>query len=128
MGNADRDVGPPGLLRPSTKGLGMLSLRAESAAAMKTTMYREAAEAPDCVEKQLQLNADTLARLAEQLRAHPPVAMATIGRGSSDHASTYARYLVETRLGVLASSLSPSIFSVFKAPLSLANMLCLVIS
>jgi glucosamine--fructose-6-phosphate aminotransferase (isomerizing) len=52
----------------------------------------------------------------------------TIGRGSSDHAATYARYLVETRLGVLASSLSPSIFSVFKAPLSLANMFCLAIS
>jgi len=95
---------------------------------MKTTMHREAAESPDCVEKQLKLNADTLARLAEQLRAQPPIAMVTIGRGSSDHAATYARYLVETRLGVLASSLSPSIFSVFKAPLSLAHMLCLAIS
>ena len=106
----------------------MPSPRAESAAAMKTTMYREAAEAPERVEDQLQRNADTLARLAEQLRAQPPVAMVTLGRGSSDHAATYARYLVETRLGVLASSLSPSIFSVFKAPLSLANMLCLAIS
>jgi len=54
--------------------------------------------------------------------------MLTIGRGSSDHAATYARYLVETRLGILTSSLSPSIFSVFKAPLSLKNMLCLAIS
>jgi glucosamine--fructose-6-phosphate aminotransferase (isomerizing) len=35
---------------------------------------------------------------------------------------------METRLGVLASSLSPSIFSVFGAPLSLRNMLCLAIS
>jgi glucosamine--fructose-6-phosphate aminotransferase (isomerizing) len=54
--------------------------------------------------------------------------MVTIGRGSSDHAATYARYLVETRLGILTSSLSPSIFSVFKAPLSLRNTLCLAIS
>jgi glucosamine--fructose-6-phosphate aminotransferase (isomerizing) len=95
---------------------------------MKTTMYREAAEAPDCVENQLQRNAVTLAALAGRLRAHPPAAMVTIGRGSSDHAATYARYLVETRLGVLSASLSPSIFSVFKAPLSLANTLCLAIS
>ncbi|HEV8406914.1 MAG TPA: SIS domain-containing protein [Sphingomicrobium sp.] len=95
---------------------------------MKTAMYREAAEAPDCVENQLKRNADTLAKLAERLRARPPIAMVTIGRGSSDHAATYARYLVETRLGVLACSLPPSIFSVFKAPLSLANMLCLAIS
>src|SRR3954466_9056252 len=95
---------------------------------MTTIMYREAAEAPDCVENQLQRNAATLAALAERLRANPPVAMLTIGRGSSDHAATYARYLVETRLGILTSSLSPSIFSVFKAPLSLKNMLCLAIS
>ena len=96
--------------------------------AMKTTMYREAAEAPDCVENQLERNAATLATLAQQLRAQPPVAFVTIGRGSSDHAATYARTLVETRLGILSSSLSPSIFSVFKAPLSLRGTLCLVIS
>jgi glucosamine--fructose-6-phosphate aminotransferase (isomerizing) len=91
-------------------------------------MYQEAAEAPDRVQDQLQRNAATLATLADQLRANPPAAMVTIGRGSSDHAATYARYLVETRLGVLTTSLSPSIFSVFKAPLSLANTLCLAIS
>jgi glucosamine--fructose-6-phosphate aminotransferase (isomerizing) len=95
---------------------------------MTTIMYREAAEAPECVENQLQRNAASLAALADRLRAQPPPAMVTIGRGSSDHAATYARYLVETRLGILTSSLSPSIFSVFKAPLSLRNMLCLVIS
>jgi glucosamine--fructose-6-phosphate aminotransferase (isomerizing) len=91
-------------------------------------MYREAAEAPDCVENQLRGNAATLATLADRLRAQPPAAFVTIGRGSSDHAATYARYLVETRLGILSSSLSPSIFSVFKAPLSLQGMLCLAIS
>jgi glucosamine--fructose-6-phosphate aminotransferase (isomerizing) len=91
-------------------------------------MYQEAAEAPDCVENQLQCNAATLTALAERLRANRPAAMVTIARGSSDHAATYARYLVETRLGILSSSLSPSIFSVFKAPLSLQGMLCLVIS
>ncbi|HYX45386.1 MAG TPA: SIS domain-containing protein [Sphingomicrobium sp.] len=96
--------------------------------AMKTTMYREAAEAPDCVANQLERNAATLASLAERLRSHQPAAVVTIARGSSAHAATYARYLVETRLGILSSPLSPSIFSVFKAPLSLKNMLCLTIS
>jgi glucosamine--fructose-6-phosphate aminotransferase (isomerizing) len=95
---------------------------------MKTIMYQEAAEAPDCVENQLQRNAAPLAALADQLRDHPPAAMVTIGRGTSDYAATYARFLVETRLGVLASPLSHSIFSVFKAPLSLENTLCLAIS
>jgi glucosamine--fructose-6-phosphate aminotransferase (isomerizing) len=96
--------------------------------ATNTTMYREAAEASGKVQNQLRRNADALAALAERLRASPPAAMVTIARGSSDHAATYARYLVETRLGILSSSLSPSIFSVFKAPLSLKGMLCLAIS
>jgi len=95
---------------------------------MKTAMYREAAEAPGCVKNQLERNAAALATFGDQLRANPPAALVTIGRGSSDHAATYARYLVETRLGVLSSSLSPSIFSIFKAPLSLRNTLCLAIS
>ena len=103
-------------------------LRAESARAMKTIMYREAAEAPNCVENQLQRNAVTLAALVKRLHTDPPAAMVTIGRGSSDYAATYARYLVETRLGILSSSLSHSIFSIFKAPLSLRNTLCLAIS
>ena len=106
----------------------MPSLPSEPAGAMQTIMYREAAEAPDCVENQLQRNAVTLAELGDRLRSYPPAAMVTIGRGSSDHAATYARYLVETRVGILTTSLSPSIYSVFKAPLSLNNMLCLAIS
>jgi glucosamine--fructose-6-phosphate aminotransferase (isomerizing) len=106
----------------------MLSLRAEPAAAIRTTMYREAGEAPARVEAQLHDNAEKLRDLSERLRAHPPSAMVTIARGSSDHAATYARYLVETRLGILSASLPPSIFSVFNAPLSLANTLCLAIS
>src|SRR6476619_6602562 len=95
---------------------------------MKTNMYREAAEAPECVAKQLERNAVSLATLVDRLRVQPPAAVVTIGRGSSGHAATYARYLVETRLGILTSSLSPSIFSVFNAPLSPRNTLCLVIS
>ena len=106
----------------------MPSFRAEAAGAVQTTMFKEAAEAPDRVEEQLQRNAGTLVALADRLRDHPPAAMVTIGRGSSDHAATYARYLVETRLGILTSSLSPSIYSVFNAPLSLRGTLCLVIS
>lgn len=106
----------------------MPSSRVEPGGAKGTNMYREASEAPDRVENQLQRNAATLTILAERLRENPPVAMVTIGRGSSDHAATYARYLVETRLGILAASLSPSIFSVFEAPLSLRDTLCLAIS
>jgi glucosamine--fructose-6-phosphate aminotransferase (isomerizing) len=95
---------------------------------IETNMYREAAEAPERVAGQLERNMRLLTSLAERLRSDPPTAFVTIGRGSSDHAATYARYLVETQLGILASSLPLSVYSVFEAPLSLRNMLCLAIS
>ena len=39
----------------------------------------------------------------------------TLGRGSSDHAATFARYLIETRLGVMTASAPPSVSSVYDA-------------
>jgi glucosamine--fructose-6-phosphate aminotransferase (isomerizing) len=75
-------------------------------------------------------NASEITALAARLRRTPPRAVITIGRGSSDHAATYARYLIETRLGVMTASAPPSISAVYDtAPQrAAAGALCLVIS
>src|SRR5262249_52266659 len=78
-----------------------------------TRMFAEAAQAPEVVRGQLQANAAAIAQLAAQLRSQPPRAVVTCARGSSDHAATFARYLIETRLGVLTSSAAPSVSSVY---------------
>jgi glucosamine--fructose-6-phosphate aminotransferase (isomerizing) len=52
----------------------------------------------------------------------------TLARGSSDHAATFARYLIERRAGVLTSSLSPSIASIYGATPDLTGMVALAIS
>ena len=96
--------------------------------AANTRMYREAAQAPDVVREQLQGNAAHTTRLAERLRAQPPRAVVTCARGSSDHAATFARYLIETRLGLLTSSAAPSVSSVYEARPDLAGTLVLAIS
>src|SRR5258706_7556880 len=49
-------------------------------------------------------------------------------RGSSDHAATYAKYLFETRTGVLVASAAPSIASVYGARQDLRDCLFLAIS
>ena len=54
--------------------------------------------------------------------------MVTCARGSSDHAATFARYLIETRLGVLTSSAAPSVSSVYEAATDLAGTVLLAIS
>ena len=91
-------------------------------------MYREAAQAPDAVRAQLQANAARVARLTERLRQAPPRAVVTCARGSSDHAATFARYLIETRLGLLTSSAAPSVSSVYDARPDLAGAVVLAIS
>jgi glucosamine--fructose-6-phosphate aminotransferase (isomerizing) len=91
-------------------------------------MFAEAAQAPQVVRGQLQSNAALVAQLAAELRAQPPRAVVTCARGSSDHAATFARYLIETRLGVLTSSAAPSVSSVYETAPDLAGTLLLAIS
>jgi glucosamine--fructose-6-phosphate aminotransferase (isomerizing) len=93
-----------------------------------TLMHNEAAQAADVVAAQFARNRDTVAALAAQLRAAPPPFVATCARGSSDHAATYAKYLIETQLGLVTASLSPSIGSVYAAPLQLKGALFIAIS
>ena len=91
-------------------------------------MYGEAAQAPAVVRAQLHANAERVARLGERLRRSPPRAVVTIARGSSDHAATFARYLIETRVGVLTASAAPSVSSVYDVAPDLAGTVVLAIS
>jgi glutamine---fructose-6-phosphate transaminase (isomerizing) len=91
-------------------------------------MYREAEQAPQVVRQQLAANAERLARLGERLRQLLPRAVVTCARGSSDHAATFAKYLIETRLGILTSSAAPSVSSVYEATPNLAGTVFLAIS
>uniref|UniRef100_UPI0035CB46A6 SIS domain-containing protein n=1 Tax=uncultured Sphingomonas sp. TaxID=158754 RepID=UPI0035CB46A6 len=91
-------------------------------------MFAEAAEAPAAVAAQLVRNAPVIGTLAASLRAQPPRTVVTIARGSSDNAATYARYLCETRLGVLTASAPPSVSSVYGAALDMADTLVLALS
>ena len=94
----------------------------------KSAMAREAEEAPQRVQAQLDQDCVRLSEIASALRDFHPRAIVTCARGSSDHAATYARYLIETRLGLLTSSASPSISSVYGVRQELDRCLFLVIS
>jgi glutamine---fructose-6-phosphate transaminase (isomerizing) len=93
-----------------------------------TLMFAEAAEAGDVVARQHAANRELVAALGRKLRAAPPVAALTCARGSSDHAATYAKYLIETRLGLLVASAAPSIASVYGCTPRAQNMLAIGIS
>jgi glucosamine--fructose-6-phosphate aminotransferase (isomerizing) len=91
-------------------------------------MFREAGQAPALVRAQLAANREAVEAVAAALRRSPPRAVVTCARGSSDHAATFARYLVETRTGLLASSAAPSVSSLYGSKTQLESVLFLVIS
>ena len=93
-----------------------------------TAMFREAASAPSAVRAQLAGNGAVLAQLGALLRARPPRAVITCARGSSDNAATFAKYLIETRTGVLTASAAPSVSSVYQAEQQLDECLFIAIS
>jgi glucosamine--fructose-6-phosphate aminotransferase (isomerizing) len=76
-------------------------------------MAREAAEAASGARLQIATCADRFAELADRLRARPPSVIVTCARGSSDHAATYGKYLLETTVGRVVASVGPSIASTY---------------
>lgn len=95
---------------------------------MPTLMLQEAGEAGDAVARMLAANDDVFARIGRRLRATPPTMVVTGARGSSDHAATYAKYLIETVMGVITASAAPSVASVYGAKPAPVGSLCLAIS
>ncbi|MEM9964434.1 MAG: SIS domain-containing protein [Asticcacaulis sp.] len=94
----------------------------------ETLMFSEAREGGDAVARFLERNAGTLKTLAAHLKAHPPQVVITCARGSSDHASTYGKYLIETLIGVPVASAALSVSSVFAAKPQAANALVIAVS
>jgi glucosamine--fructose-6-phosphate aminotransferase (isomerizing) len=93
-----------------------------------TKMFAEAASASDAVRAQLRHDAAAIAAIGAQLRRLAPRAVITCARGSSDHAATYAKYLIETRAGVLTASAAPSVSSVYGVSQDLRGCLFIALS
>lgn len=93
-----------------------------------TQMFREASDAGRVVSEQLRQNRPIAKALGERLRAMNPTAVLTCGRGSSDHAALYGRYLIETGTGLLVSSAALSIASVYDVTPKLQGAVCIAIS
>lgn len=93
-----------------------------------TRMFQEAARASDAVRAQLQFDAAAIERLGARVRELAPRTVITCARGSSDHAATFAKYLIETRAGVLTASAAPSVSSVYGVSQDLRGCLFIALS
>ncbi|WP_212756695.1 SIS domain-containing protein [Usitatibacter rugosus] len=93
-----------------------------------TQLFQEAAQASDAVRLQFERTHSAALALGSALRTLKPRAVVTCARGSSDHAATFAKYLIETRTGVLTASAAPSVSSVYGARQDMRDVLFLAIS
>lgn len=91
-------------------------------------LAREAAGAAAGARRQIADTSGTFAALGERLRARPPTFVVTCARGSSDHAATYGKYLLETTVGRAVASIGPSIASTYGATPALDGALFVAVS
>lgn len=91
-------------------------------------MAAEAKEAPQRIAEQLAANAATVEQVVAQIRQRAPKFVYMVGRGSSDHAGVFAKYLIEVEIGLPVAAAAPSIASVYNKSLQLTDALVLVIS
>ena len=91
-------------------------------------MLQETRETPGLVQAALALDVARYDGLGRRLRARPPGFVATIARGSSDHAALYAAGLIATRAGHATASLQPSWITRYGARIDLSGALVLAIS
>ncbi|MBV8778510.1 MAG: SIS domain-containing protein, partial [Alphaproteobacteria bacterium] len=88
----------------------------------------ELREAPAAVARQETVVAAPLRALTARLRERPPALVVTCARGSSAHAATFAKHLIERHLGLPVAAAAPVIAAAYRSELRLADQLFLAIS
>jgi glucosamine--fructose-6-phosphate aminotransferase (isomerizing) len=94
----------------------------------QSQMAREIAAAPDIVADQDRSLAKITSQLGLRLRQVAPRVVVTCARGSSAHAATFAKHLIERHLGIPVAAAAPGIASVYRKDLRLGGQLVLAIS
>ena len=92
------------------------------------SMADELREAPDAVAGQSHCLAAPLQDLTARLNSRPPQLVVTCARGSSAHAATFAKHLIELNLGIPVAAAAPNIATVYGQRLRLDGQLFLAIS
>lgn len=91
-------------------------------------MRSEALESSQIITNQIRNNKKLIEDLSQELIRINPYSVVSIARGSSDHAAQYLNYLTMAKLGLLPTSLSMSILTLYKTQLKVSNSLGIAIS
>lgn len=88
-------------------------------------MIDEIHEQPKIVQAVLKQERKNIDRLCQAVRGRDIDCVVIAGRGTSDHAATVAKYLIEITTGIPVALAAPSVVTLYRSKLNLAR--CLVI-
>jgi len=91
-------------------------------------MHEEWQEIPAAVGRQARAIKAPLAELVRHLKRAPPSLVLTCARGSSAHAATFGKHLLERRLGIPVGAFAPNIATIYQRQLKLSGQLFLTVS
>ena len=91
-------------------------------------MEQEIGEAPQAVAQQQSVLRRPLKELGQRLARMDPRVIVTCARGSSAHAATFGKHLIERYLGIPVAAAAPNIATVYGRQLRLENQVFLAIS
>lgn len=97
-------------------------------AEQKTRMRIEIEDIPHAVQNLLDAGGTPLRAAGRALRQKDPAFIATVARGSSDHAASFLKYACELMLGIPFASVGPSVASIYGARIRMAQGACIAIS
>src|SRR5262245_39315252 len=93
-----------------------------------TGILGEIAEAPEAVRRQQRSLTAPLTELIASCLRTPPRVVVTCARGSSAHAATFGKHLIERHLGIPVAPAAPNIATVYHQRLDLKDQLLLTTS
>lgn len=94
----------------------------------KSLMRQEVDEIPEAIARLLDRSGAELAETGQRLAKLNPPVLATIARGSSDHAAFFLKYACEQTIGIPVASLGPSLASIYDVTPKLNGAAALAIS
>jgi glucosamine--fructose-6-phosphate aminotransferase (isomerizing) len=93
-----------------------------------TIMRAEIGEIPLVVGRLLRDGAAATAVVADAIQRASPRWVSIVARGTSDNAAVFARFLIETQLGLPVGLASPSVTTIYRAPIDWHDGLVIAIS
>lgn len=93
-----------------------------------TKMYAEILQEPEKLAICFDKNRENICACAKLLKEMRPASVIIAARGTSCNAGKYAKYLIETELGIPVSIAAPSVLTRYEGKLHLANTLVIGIS